>query len=201
MSLTTWQGGGMTTGRPGDDPGWGTPREILLGFVPGLAARRTAKAANPLAAMRSVFTSFVVALVLYGLVLSWIDLGSGSGEPPSFSSRSAIVGVVLIGLAALTASSKIGGPLRCGTPVELVGRYRTRFFLRVAFAESAALFGFVAAFLCEDRNAYFAGMAVALVGFARLAPTGAHIERDQEQLRASGCPASLHDALLGRPQL
>lgn len=190
----------MTAGMPDDDPGWGKPHEILLGLVPGVMARRAARSSSPLAMLRSVFSSFVLALVLYGVVLVFIDLGGASDEPPGVSTGSAVAGVALIGVVLVALSARIGGAPTCGTPAELVGRYRTRFFLRVACAEAAALVGFVASFLCENVVAYFVGMALALVGFAWLAPTRAHLQREDEHLRAINCPASLYAALSGRPQ-
>lgn len=63
-------------------------------------------------------------------------------------------------------------------------------------AEAAALVGFVAAVVLGPVWVYLVGLAFALVGFARLAPTRRHIELDQQRLAGGGCHRSLLGALM-----
>lgn len=189
----------MTAGMPGEDPGWGKPHEIFLSLVPLLGRRQLARARSSLALTRKLFLAFVTALLLFGVVLLLMDLGGEPGAPPALGVRSAVIGVVLVGLGSVTISFRIGGRLKCGTSGELLTRYRERFFLRIALSEIPALFGWAASILCENPAPYFAGMALALVGFAGLAPTRANLQRDDEHLRAGGCATSLYEALLLPP--
>ncbi len=56
---------------------------------------------------------------------------------------------------------------------------RTRFFLRIAFAETVALFGFVFVFIGAARWTYYAAAAVSLFPFwTSAAPTRAALARD-----------------------
>jgi hypothetical protein len=70
-------------------------------------------------------------------------------------------------------------PLDCTDPGALLATYWTRFFLRIAFADAAALVGFV---LADSWWLYPLGAAFAFVGFVRLAPTERNLQRDQEAL-------------------
>ena len=71
--------------------------------------------------------------------------------------------------------------------------------LRIAFAESAALFGFVGFFAASVWWVYPAGAAITFAGFARAAPTRARLHRDQDRLNEQGCFRSLIAALAGQP--
>lgn len=66
---------------------------------------------------------------------------------------------------------------------------------RIAFAELAALLGFVAAFLAEGVWPYVIGMLVSFVGFGLIAPTASRIRRLDESLSSRGCTESLRAAL------
>ena len=61
----------------------------------------------------------------------------------------------------------------------------------------AALFGFVGFFLTYDWWVYPVGAGIALLGFARAAPTTSHLHDDQLALVVSGCSLSLVHALRG----
>jgi hypothetical protein len=87
-------------------------------------------------------------------------------------------------------------PLDCASDQQLSGTYRTRFFLRIAFGESVALFAFVAVFTGAPLWMYYAGATVSLIWFwTRAAPTRTALARDQEALNAAGCSRSLVAAL------
>ena len=143
--------------------------------------------------LRSMFVSFCAAIVLIGVVTVLI-VGDIDGDPPP------VLGVMLTAAAGAVAQlvgRSVDRPLDCSGDDALAGSYRTRFFLRLAFAESTALVGFVLSILSGSVLPYFIGMLGTLAGFARLAPTAAHLEADQQALTAQGCPRSLVAALRG----
>jgi len=82
-------------------------------------------------------------------------------------------------------------PLICGDDQSLAASYRTRFFLRIAFAGVAALLGFVGFFLTYAWWTYPIGVVITAVGFHRAAPTAVHLAADQDQFSAHGCGRSL----------
>jgi hypothetical protein len=179
------------------DPGWrGSWRGLAWMFLPGAAARRPERLGpDPLSALRALFVSFCSALVLFGVVLVVLDgsTGVGGGDGVATSTASAVVAA--LGVVVVAAAELIPRPLDCADEESLAASYRTRFFLRLALSESAALTGFVASFLAGSVVPYLVGLAVAGVGFARLAPTQAHLEADQERLNTQGCARSLLAAL------
>jgi hypothetical protein len=84
--------------------------------------------------------------------------------------------------------------------VVLAGSYRTRFFQRIAFAQSVALFGFVFAFIGAPFWVYYLGAAFTLACFWIVAaPTRTALANDQRELDARGCVLSLVAALLRTP--
>ena len=103
--------------------------------------------------------------------------------------------VAVVGVGALAVSSLLAGTLLCGSPSELAASYRNRFFRQMAFAEAPALLGVVVSFVVASPLPYLAGVLVALVGFVRLAPTDARLQRDQDALALQGCGQSLTSAL------
>lgn len=103
--------------------------------------------------------------------------------------------MLIAGFTAGLVGPGIERPLDCTDDRRLAGSYRTRFFLRIAFSEVAALFGFVAFFVTYYWWAYPIGAAIAALGFRRAAPTAANLRHDQEILSRSGCGRSLVRAL------
>lgn len=196
----------MSTGLPGEDPGWGKPHEMLLGLViPWIAIRRAAKSPSMLATIRVLFTTFTTAVALIGLVVYLIgntDDRRPAGEPsdgPVLSGTTAIVLVLVVGVVAHGLYTLISRPLACAEPGAIAAQYRARFFLRLACSELAALGGFIAFLLSKNAMSYVVGAAIAYLGFARLAPTARHLRADDDQLRAIGCPHSLYATLLATP--
>lgn len=108
-------------------------------------------------------------------------------------------------MTGLVGSLVASPPLNCSSPETLLGSYRIRFFLRLAFAEAAALVGFVAVILTGEWWLYLLGAAFTLIGFVRLAPTEKRLLQDQETLNSQGCGLSLHGLMIssmpapGRP--
>ena len=175
-----------------DDPGWGRPREILLGvFLPSMAMRREHE--DRLVALRTIFVAFVTALLLIGVVSVLLV----AGEEPT-DGVAAITGVV----AAVGAGSQLVGwrlgRLDCTSPEALADSYRQRFFLRLAALNAGALAAFTGTFLAHSVVPYAVGAAIALVGYLRLAPTTGRLRRDEARLQVDGCHVSLVQALRSR---
>ena len=72
-------------------------------------------------------------------------------------------------------------------------------FLRLAFANSIARFGFIFAFITMSGWLYYFGLALALPGHLRAAPTRTALIREQDELTARGCNGSLLEALRRSP--
>jgi hypothetical protein len=176
-----------------EDPGWRPSlRTLLLAMVPGMRSRIAHKDPG-LTALRSVFLSFCTVLVVFGIVVPIIIPFTGHGSDAAvWASLLVVLGVIVY---AAEPQIEKRSPLKCDN---LAGSYRARFFLRAAFSESLALFGFAWAFVANAAWIYFVGLALTAIGFVRAAPTRAALERDQQQLAAQGCGESLV-AALNRP--
>jgi hypothetical protein len=145
--------------------------------------------------LRQVFVTFCLALVMFGVVLVFLwPSQSQQPDAPGFAGF-----LLALGVVAGIVGRLVEKPLVCTNDASLAGSYRTRFFLRIAFAESAALFGFVGFFTASVWWVYPAGAAIAFAGFARAAPTRAALQRDQDRLNERACFRSLVTALAGGP--
>jgi hypothetical protein len=120
----------------------------------------------------------------------------GRCHPVAVSTAVVVVG--LSGIGALAAAVRLSSrPLNCTSPTTLVGSYRSRFFVRLAFSEFSMLLGFVLVFIAANPLPYFVGATLTALGFAWLAPTKANLARDQKQLVTAGCGIDLVSALRG----
>jgi F0F1-type ATP synthase membrane subunit c/vacuolar-type H+-ATPase subunit K len=180
---------------PDDDPGWPRGLSIFVFLIPGAInwyGRRRA-AGDGLVMLRQIFISFVVAIVLFGVVLPFIPNDYNEVVPW----LPILIAVAVVATLVGRVSEK---PLDCSTRTTLAGSYRTRFFLRVAWAEVVALFGFVFVFIGAATWIYYVGAAMTLALFwLRAAPTRISLARDQESLNASGCTQSLVAVLRNLP--
>jgi F0F1-type ATP synthase membrane subunit c/vacuolar-type H+-ATPase subunit K len=189
---------------PGDDPGWTPVLKSLAWFaIPGIGVqqmRKRAPSMNGLSVLRLIFMAFVNALVLIGVVIAiLVNLSRFKGG--AVAPFPVAIGLVLAGLLANSIGARFERPLDCSDEQHLANSYRTRFFIRVAFSESTALLGFVGFILTDRWWLYPLGAAFAAFGYARLAPTSAHLGHDQTMLQDSGCGRSLVSALaLSKPQ-
>jgi hypothetical protein len=178
---------------PVSDPGWsGVWRDAARGLIPGFGARRTQRVPG-IRAMRSVFVSFVVAGVLYGVILAFIDLGKSTGSPSSTQCIAIVCGIGIgsIGAVALFRNR----PLDVSSADALASSYRRNLFLKVTFAQVPGLTAFALTFLSASHAVYPVGLAWSLLAFALGAPTRADVERRQSQIRVSGSPLDLLEAL------
>ena len=110
-----------------------------------------------------------------------------------------IVALSVLAATCLVAEEIFGRRLLDGNdPERLSLAYRTRFFIQVAFSELIALGAFVATFITGQWWVYWLFLPFASLGLWRAAPTKAHLLREDEQLRAAGCPVSLTGVLRNR---
>src|SRR5437899_7677287 len=116
---------------PDDDPGWPHGLSILAFLVPGVAQwqMRRVGAEDGLLLLRRVFTSFFVAIVTFGIVLAFLKVPRASILPW-------VPILVVLAIVSVVAGDAAERPLDCASDTALAGSYRTRFFLRIALAES-----------------------------------------------------------------
>lgn len=173
-----------------DDPGWGKPHEILLGaFVPQLMAKKVRETGSPLLSTRLLLLSFSSSLVLISLVVLFLSSDTEPTGSPSAAVACAIAAAVATCLVALGRVVK--RTLPCGDVGQVLGAYRTRFFLQMAFNNAAAMSGFVLVFLSGVPWPYFVALPIALVGQLLAAPTLHNLEAESRSMAAQGCPTSL----------
>lgn len=185
---------------PIEDPGW---RPAIRGVawvpMPWVAIRRTQRLVEKgrldgLLALRSLFMTYVATLVLIGIVVAILEASAGF-EEPGVSAELGAGFLAVIGVAYLVASRFLPQPLDCSSDEKLAGTYRSRFFLRIAFANAVALLGLVAYIQTGNPLLYPLALIFTVIGFAQAAPTTANLGRDQEELTLSGCGRSLVAAL------
>jgi len=181
---------------PDDDPGWPLSPRILLFGIPLLGRRQRAKVmrgeGDSLVLLRQVFLAFCLELAAFGIMLALLYPTSA---PPSDRPTLLIIGLLAVTIPGIVWSTRFSPPLKCADEAALATSYGARFFMRMAFSDSAALFGFVGFFLTYDWWPYPAGVAIAAAGFSRTAPTRANLRRDQERLATEACFRSLTSAL------
>lgn len=184
----------MTSPDP-EDPGWLSGKSLLEAVFPIFAVRRRPDGdVNILQVTRQLFTAFALALVLIGLVVL-VLAGDADPDPGGPDTGLVAAGVVAYGLLSLLLPGRLAPSLDCSSDVSLITTYRSRFFVRIAFADSAAIIGFTGFLLSGRSWMYPLGGVFAAIGFVRLAPTGGNLQRDQEALTGQGCGRLLLPAL------
>ena len=179
-----------------DDPGWPRSPRVLIFLLPPFGAiqrrRITRQQGDGLILLRQLFVSFVIALLMFGVVIAVLYPTS---PPPADSPTVVVAALLFLGAIGVALTPRIEGQLDGTDDAALAASYRTRFFLRIAFAESAALFGFVGFFLTYDWWPYPVGLTIAAFGFSRAAPTRKNLRHDQELLAQRSCFRPLVRAL------
>jgi hypothetical protein len=107
--------------------------------------------------------------------------------------------IVVVGLIGQVLVRSVNRPLNGSSDVSLLASFRARFFLWVGVGDVPAFVGLALALASDRFWLYPVGVAFALVSYAHIAPTGAHLARDQEQLNRSGNRRSLIEALATMP--
>lgn len=182
----------------GDDPGWRpASKAAAWTLIPGMAVFRVRRppsrgGGDALTPLRSLFLTYALTLGLIGVVVGFLAAG---GTRSNMSAQAGALLVAAVGTVSVLLVGFVPRPLDCRSNASLAASYRSRFFLRLAFAQAAALSGFVAFFLTANPAMYPLGLVFSAVGFASLAPTAAHLHVDQQQLDMAGCGRSLVPAL------
>lgn len=181
-----------------DDPGWPSIASVLLMMLPGalIWLPRRPGAGDPLKSLRSTFSSFSLALVMFGVVLAII--GGGLPNGPVVPSIPILIALAAASVVLVRLVS--GRPLDCTSDAALAGSYRTRFFATIALTEAVALFGFVLTFIAGPVWTFDATAAFAILRlWTTNAPTRSGLLRDQDALNAQGCGRSLIQAIRSTP--
>jgi hypothetical protein len=144
--------------------------------------------------LRLLTATFAVTLGMFGVVIAATpNLANGPVFPW-------VPVVALIAIITVLPVRTTARPLDCSSPRALAVSYRTRFFLRVAFAVSPALCAFCIAYIGAPIWTYYATLAFSLFQLATaVLPTRASLARDQAKLDSAGCHLSLVDALNATP--
>ena len=175
----------------GDDPGWRPSLRVLFPYAVFFMRRRRQ---DPITTLRILYITFVMALALYGFVLTFTAPFRSEHDGLGWA-----IGIGALALINLVMVGRVERPWSCDSDEALAASYRTRLFVRLAFAESTALLGFVAAFMIDGNWIYFFGVLCSLPAFIRLAPTKAAFIRDQDDLTNRGCAHSLIEAIRSTP--
>jgi hypothetical protein len=175
----------------GEDPGW---RPSLVALIPYGVFFLRRKRRDPITTMRDMYLAFVMALVLFGYVLTFLNPFRGEQNGVGWA-----VGIGALALINLVLVRRVERPLSCESEAALATSYRNRLFVRLAFGESTALLAFVAAFRIDGSWIYFFGALCSLPAFIRLAPSKAAFVRDQDELTNRGCMHSLIEAIRRTP--
>jgi hypothetical protein len=141
--------------------------------------------------LRLTFFAYCGGVVLIGGVGAFV----AATDDPALGVGMAAVIVVAVGLGSLVLSSVIPATLDSSSAERLAATYKTRFFVRMAIAEAVALVGFVLMFMTGSVVPFLAALPFTAIGFARVAPTDANLQRDQDALNATGTMSDLRTAL------
>jgi hypothetical protein len=174
---------------PNDDPGWPRGANLFGMLVPGATLVRSRRpVGDGLVMLRQLVLAFSSAIVFFGISVAFL-----AEDGPVFPWLGIVAGMAAV---SLLMTRVLDRPLSCESAPALAASYRTRFFLRIAFAESVALVAFAGSFSGGPSWIYFAGAAFTLLRFWTIAaPTRAALAREQDALHLRGCSLSLVAAL------
>lgn len=184
-------GGTVIIGEEGEDPGWRIGWSSLpLMLVPQLALKRAGRG-DILVGVRRAWLGMATLLVLAtGILTALGDIHDGKDQPAL--SLAVICGD---GVMSLVLGKLFGGKLDGSSASALGATYLRRFYLRVAFANSAGLMGAVMSIAFGPWWVVLCGLPFAAIGLAMTAPTRGAVRREQDRLSLAGCDVSLVAAL------
>jgi hypothetical protein len=185
----------MATTGP-EDPGWKPNFKVMLlhHLMPWKVMSGGRAASHPLTTLRSVYLSLLSAGPLLLLVLSYI---TPFGEP----ALGLAAALAVLGVACLAASRWAWNrDIKIGSRDEIRQSFQANFFLAFALAEITLLASFTACFVVDGWWPFLIGLAVFLIGMARIAPTRGHLEAKNDELRVRGSRYLLTEALSTPPE-
>ncbi len=170
----------MTAGRPDWDPGWG--RAIIPGAVPfGLIqGRRSDK--DPLTLARIHVTKLVSGLSYFWIAFSFLP--SSPGKDVRWFAWSVVgLGVVVhLTLGPMVIRKMV----LAGEEAALLVTFQTSMFIGIGCAASVALLAAVGVLMTDTLCIYPIGLAFALAGLWRIAPSQRLFAHCDELLLAQG---------------
>jgi len=146
-----------------------------------------------LSVMRVLWMTFMSAMLLMAVAVIVIDQVLPGGGVDG-----RVVGgvVVAVSVFAQIVANKFV-PEVAGSTMSAVRETAQRsFFVRIAFAEPAALLGFLGFVVSGNAAVYGLGCVVGMAGLFDAAPTAAWIRKGQDQLKGSGSDVELLAALV-----
>lgn len=182
------------------DPGWPrrpSVRALAAALIPGLLTTVSQDPSRPtITTLRQIFLGFVGALVVIGaLLLVLVEVPGDLDEGPMLWL------LLLVGTVTAVAGSDAARrrPIVCTEPARLARQVTAMTFLALATANTAALTGFVAAFLADAFWPYLIGLVPTAFGLARTAPTRARVHELDRRLDLVGCDRSASEVLYALP--
>ena len=176
----------------GEDPGWGPViRKLPLLLIPVVGMTRLSKEPNGLLAMRILWVVFVNAIVLIGVVVLLLGDELDGVLNPSL----ALAATVMVGVFAQLAGPRLVRGPDLLSAAAFAPTFQRWFFSRVAFAEVAALFGFVMFILSGSGLVYALGAVIALAGMIDAAPGARRLATLQKQADDEGSGLDVLGAL------
>lgn len=165
------------------DPGWRPVLKVLPTLmIPFFGMRTMTMQDSGLQATRLLWLVFVNAIVL--LWVPVLALGATDGAPVSVGVG---VGVtVAVGVGLLVASLRFAPSIDGSSETELARSFQRLTLIRIAFAEAAAIVGFICFLLTGSWVVYGTGFVIALVGMWLAAPRRPVLASLQDDLHTSG---------------
>lgn len=133
--------------------------------------------------------------VIIGIVLAVFTSRPGMRHPLHGDVPVLAIVLALWGVACMIGARIVERPLDPTTDASLLASYRTRFFVWVWFGECPLFASILLLVLSGAMWLYVIGLVPAVIAYVRLAPTEAHLARDQAAVNRSGHPRSVKAAL------
>lgn len=148
--------------------------------------------------MQRTAGAFAVTALALGYIV--VALDTGDLDRTDVPVAPVALALIAVGLLSLLARWLWVPKLRTDHLPEVFGWYRSRLYLRLAWAEVPALVAFGGFLLLGGAGwVYALGLVFSLVGVGLTVPTEGRIRREQERLRATGVEADLVEVLQSRP--
>jgi hypothetical protein len=157
-------------------------------------------AAARLRQLQLMFTLIVGALVMFGVVLPFLELAPKGDALPFVTAvvLVAVVAAVVRSIVFRRLAVDLAGP-REQVAGRIAGPFATRMFLGIALGEAPVLAGFAMAILTGRPYVYLVGAALAVPLLAAAAPTDSAVDRFDQQLQLTASPMTARQALATAP--